>query len=191
MTGTPAPTAQHAWPRQAECDACYGDPRGGAGVNRHWEAANLVYVDAPFILWYELNAGKHVRVPRVYVHRKVADSLSRVFASVLAAYEHMDKASYPDHSGEPLRAGAQHLMDAAGVSDFDGSFCYRIMRGGSHLSMHSYGIALDFNAAHNPFGYHGLFKPSSPLVMAFEAEGWTWGGRWAKPDGMHFQAARV
>ncbi|HLC17357.1 MAG TPA: M15 family metallopeptidase [Thermodesulfovibrionia bacterium] len=26
---------------------------------------------------------------------------------------------------------------------------------------------------------------------AFEKEGWTWGGNWKKPDGMHWQAARI
>jgi len=179
------------WPTQAGCDEYYGDPRGGEGVNRHWEAANLVYAECPFTLWYELHPGKHVRVPRVYVHAKVKDSLERVFASVWAAYEHMHKATYPEHEGDALRQGAQELLDAHGVSNFSGSFNYRIMRGGSHLSMHSYGCALDFDAEHNPFGYPGRFKASSPLVMAFETEGWTWGGRWHKPDPMHFQAARV
>ena len=179
------------WPTQAECDDFYGDPRGGAGVNRHWEAANLVYVDVPYLLWYNISPGKHLRVPRVYVHRKVADSLTNVFASVHAAYDHMAREIYPGETAALIEQAAQQNMDTQGVSDFSGSFVYRAMRNGHSLSMHSYGIALDFDAEHNPFGYPGRFKPTSPLVLAFEAEGWTWGGRWHKPDAMHFQAARV
>jgi hypothetical protein len=194
MTETPTTGGAHnpgRWPHQSECDSFYGDPRGGDHANRHWESENLVYVDCPYLLWYELSTGKRVRVPRVYVHHKVAASLLNVFASVHAAYDHMAHDANPDHAASVAEQEAQTLMDAAGVSNFSGAFNFRLMRNGHSLSMHSYGIALDFDAEHNPFGYPGRFKASSPLVMAFEAEGWTWGGRWRKPDAMHFQAARV
>lgn len=179
------------WPRQSQCDSFYGDPRGGDHANKHWEAEHMCYVDCPWLLWYNMGHGKHVRVPRVYVHRQVSMSLLKVFASVHAHYTTLAAEHYPDLDAGALEQVTQQLMDEHGVSSFGGAFNFRLMRNGHSLSMHSYGIALDFDPDHNPFGYPGRFKASSPLVMAFEAEGWTWGGRWSKPDAMHFQAARV
>ncbi len=75
---------------------------------------------------------------------------------------------------------------------YDGSFNLRPMRGGTTLSMHAYGCALDFDAADNPFHSEThLFTADSIIVQKFEAAGWIWGGRWLSPDAMHFQAARV
>jgi hypothetical protein len=66
------------------------------------------------------------------------------------------------------------------------------MRGGHALSMHSYGIALDWDADENEFGHKvHAFHSDSLIVQAFEGEGWVWGGRWSYPDAMHMQAARV
>lgn len=56
------------------------------------------------------------------------------------------------------------------------------------LSMHSWGAALDLNAAENPLGR----RPTMPegIVDAFLAAGFNWGGDWLIPDGMHFEWAR-
>lgn len=72
------------------------------------------------------------------------------------------------------------------------------------LSLHSWGIAIDVDAAHNSartFDRGAYPAPWSAAWMAiwprglpqgfvegFESSGWTWGGRWAKYcDPMHFQ----
>jgi hypothetical protein len=71
------------------------------------------------------------------------------------------------------------------------------MRGGSSLSTHAFGVAIDIAAPWNALGkkpgYNKhSFTEKSLIVQAFEAEGWVWGGRWERrPDGMHFQAARI
>jgi hypothetical protein len=60
---------------------------------------------------------------------------------------------------------------------------------GGRLSHHSWGIAVDINAADNSFGS----KPSMDrrIVDVFEGRwGFTWGGRWIVPDGMHFEWQR-
>lgn len=71
------------------------------------------------------------------------------------------------------------------VESWDGCFCIRNKRGGDSYSLHSWGLAVDINAASNKFGS----KPamSSELVKCFTDAGFDWGGTWAKPDGMHFQ----
>lgn len=53
------------------------------------------------------------------------------------------------------------------------------------LSHHTWGIAIDINVAENAFGTKPDQDPR--LVKIFESHGFTWGGRWLVPDGMHFE----
>jgi hypothetical protein len=54
--------------------------------------------------------------------------------------------------------------------------------------MHGFGGALDFNAETNELGTKGDMDPE--VVAIVEAHGWEWGGRWRRPDPMHWQFAR-
>lgn len=56
------------------------------------------------------------------------------------------------------------------------------------LSHHSWGIAVDINASENEFGTRPDQDPR--LVEIMESWGFTWGGRWLVPDGMHFEWVR-
>ena len=56
------------------------------------------------------------------------------------------------------------------------------------LSRHAWGIALDINAGNNPFGRRP--HQDRRLVRIMRKWGFTWGGRWALPDGMHFEWER-
>lgn len=159
------------WPLQSQCDTFYGNPRGRNGqASGTWEAANLTKVTPPFRITY---AGKPIASIRV--HKKCAESLARVFDAIW------------------LAAGKnQKTVDAWGASVFGGSYNFRLMRGGNVLSMHSYGCAIDLDPARN--GFHDKtphFADVPEVRKAFADEGWVWGGSWADPDGMHFQAARV
>ena len=74
----------------------------------------------------------------------------------------------------------------------------RPVRGGKAWSMHSWGTAVDINAAANPYSYS--WRCDMPPPMVAEIEGialngrpvWAWGGRFGrngrgKTDTMHFQ----
>jgi hypothetical protein len=160
------------WPLQREADSFYGNPRGTNGhANQHWIEQNLVHVATPWALFY---TGKPIK-PQVMIHHKVAESLGRVFKAIWDAAAH-----------------SQAQIDAWGMSDFSGSFNYRAKRGSSTLSMHAYGAAIDFDADRNGFGDRTPhFAGAKPVLDAWAAESWVWGGTWSKPDGMHWQAARV
>ena len=71
------------------------------------------------------------------------------------------------------------------ITSWDGCFNIRKKRGGGSPSLHSWGLAIDINAAHNRFGA----KPTmdARLVKCFTDNGFEWGGTWSRPDGMHFQ----
>ena len=57
----------------------------------------------------------------------------------------------------------------------------------SALSVHSWGIAVDINAATNPMRNTMTKDIPDTWIAIFEAIGWTWGGRFRIPDPMHMQ----
>jgi hypothetical protein len=137
------------------------------GFYGHTEAevrSRLVIVKCPWLL----NGKTH----DIEIHTKCAESLTRVLNYIW------------ERSGK-----SQEWLDAHGYNIFDGSMNWRLMRGGSSLSMHSFGCATDWDAAKNPQRQAGTFKADSLITEAFEGEGWTWLGPTFDP--MHFQAARL
>ena len=53
------------------------------------------------------------------------------------------------------------------------------------LSMHAWGLAADFNVSTNGLGMKPQMDPR--IVAVFDKWGFVWGGRWSRPDGMHFE----
>jgi hypothetical protein len=92
----------------------------------------------------------------------------------------------------PLTNAFENILER-GLKDqiktWDGCFNIRSKRGAKSMSLHSWGIAIDINAAWNRFGK----KPtmSIELVNCFAEAGFSWGGYWKKPDGMHFQLEKI
>lgn len=71
-----------------------------------------------------------------------------------------------------------------------GGFNYRNKRGGSSLSQHAFGTAIDLNAADNPMlGKGAAVKTNLPANVGEIAakHGLEWGGNWKSPDAMHFE----
>jgi hypothetical protein len=56
------------------------------------------------------------------------------------------------------------------------------------LSHHAWGVAVDINVAQNLLGAEP--RMDRRVVEVFERWGFTWGGRWLVPDGMHFEFMR-
>lgn len=89
---------------------------------------------------------------------------------------------------KPLTLAFQNLIKTGFVKElktWDGCFNIRRKRGTISPSLHSWGVAIDVNAAWNGMGK----KPtlSTGFVKCFTDAGFDWGGTWTKPDGMHFQ----
>ena len=71
----------------------------------------------------------------------------------------------------------------------------RVIYGTDKLSMHSYGVAVDFDPDLNPWGSCQKSGEPSPIRenamfhQVWEWAGWTWGGRWDGNNGdqMHMQ----
>jgi hypothetical protein len=133
-----------------------------------WEAVNIVRVLLPEPLDY-LDGRQ---VTRVSVNKRVAPNLQAALRSI-----------YAD--------GLWRFL-----SPYGGGYEFRRIGGSDKLSLHSLGLALDFDPAANPrdgkpdesrFGASGEGRA---VVRLFELHGWYWGGRFeSRPDAMHFQFA--
>jgi hypothetical protein len=73
------------------------------------------------------------------------------------------------------------------IRTWDGCFNIRKKRGSFGISVHSWGIAVDLNAAWNPF--RGAVTWSDKFLSVWRDNGWICGADWstASKDGMHFQ----
>lgn len=158
---------KNIWPLQKDAVAFYGNPMS-PGFPK-----NLTHVRCPWQFQKAFQAGGGL----IIAHAKVAESLTRVLNKTWDDLGHSQ-----DHA------------HALGYDVFDGSYVVRPMRGGHAMSMHSFGVAFDFDAAANAqHAMKHLFQHNTPLVDNFIAESWIWGGDWSPGsiDAMHFQAARV
>jgi hypothetical protein len=96
----------------------------------------------------------------------------------------------------PLLRGALGEVQAAGLASlvdrrqYGGCYSPRFLNFDPEagLSHHAWGVAIDINARSNAYGR----TPTQDrrLVAIFERWGFTWGGRWLLPDGMHFEFLR-
>lgn len=109
---------------------------------------------------------------------------------------------------EPVRRILTNVFDHYGGEDvkrlrldqFSGSLNVRKITGGSAWSMHAWGIAFDFDAAHNGYMQHCKTSVPKPTfcgpeykfwIDAWEAEGAVSLGKSRDFDWMHFQFARL
>lgn len=154
------------WPTQ-------GEVRSGKSIfGRAGDESKLVSIRPPYPLYYE-----GVPVKSIRVHEKISAHVEAALAEVLEAY------------------GIEEIQ-RLGLDQYSGSFNYRPVTGGGALSMHAWGIALDFAAAKN-----GL-KVSSPQASLSKPECDTWWEVWERHgavslgrerdyDWMHIQFARL
>jgi len=147
----------------------YGNPdsNGDFLLDTSWVDHNLAVFDLPFpmrLSWAPLRIAR-----RFQAHKTVG------LVMVDALREIRDYK------------GWQYLQD----NDYDfygGCFNFRLMRGINKLSAHAWGIAFDINPHLGPLG-EPSYQPEF-VVQAFARRRFVWGGEWARPDGMHFQACK-
>lgn len=93
---------------------------------------------------------------------------------------------------QPLSIALANLINRGFVKElktWDGCFNIRKKRALSSMSLHSWGIAIDVNAAWN--GLNMKPQLSDGFVKCFTDAGFDWGGTWQRKDGMHFQLSKI
>lgn len=155
------------WPKDtmAAKVAFYGDPRGPHGVNESWFSNNVVRVKPPWMMFY---AGKAIQ--SIAFHKKCARALNAALNEIWAAC-----------------GKSQKTVATYGLQEYGGSFSYRLIRGSSAISNHSFAIAIDLAPSGNPLGAKKGTMPRF-AVDAFTKQGARWGGNYTgRKDWMHFE----
>jgi hypothetical protein len=147
-----------------------------AGVPDYFGARdeNQTSLALPYPMRLAWDKGEIVR--KISIHEKCHDSALRVLIRVA------------DHYGTKV--------SQLGLDLFGGCLNVRKMRGGSAWSMHSWGIAIDFDPERNQLKWGRdrarLAQPDCEMFWKFwEEEGWISLGRAKNYDWMHVQAACV
>ena len=116
------------------------------------------------------------------------------------------RIGFPIHKAVPIDDPRYNGDDELSMAD-NNSSCFndRTIAGTDRISMHALGLAVDINPALNPYlssegiwypdESHidrselapGMFSVDHPVVQAFIAGGFEWGGTWERPDYHHFE----
>jgi hypothetical protein len=142
---------------------------------------------------------KRAHLGEMVVNATVVHDVRRAFAALFAARFPIRRMRLVDRYGGSDSAS----IDADNTSAFN---C-RKATGSSTWSQHAYGLAIDINPIENPYVFAdgttehrgsrpyldrsnvrpGMATSGGPLVRAFDAIRWGWGGRWTAPiDYQHF-----
>jgi D-alanyl-D-alanine carboxypeptidase len=144
--------------RPAQLKVMFGEPAVGLPYGDDW-----IRLDPAFLRRYIVTR----RVPilgSVTCHRKMIPPLRAAL-------------------GELARRGLSRLVNPG---DYAGCHAPRRIQPRGQLSLHAWGVAIDLNAAANPF--MGRSRQDRRLVRTMERHGFTWGGDWpTRPDPMHFE----
>lgn len=92
---------------------------------------------------------------------------------------------------QPLKAALINLISSGCVAElktWDGCFNIRNKRSGGTPSLHSYGVAIDVNAAWNQMGKEPTL--SQQFIHCFKSVGFNWGGDFTRKDGMHMELSK-
>jgi len=151
------------------------------------------------VLYYSFD--NQVHRGQLVLDRELKDDIQKVFEVAL-------KMKFPIHSVIPLahprfrkddRWDDRLSMAANNTSAFN----YRLITGGTALSNHAYGRAVDINPVQNPYckgtftlppravytpAAAGTLTADHPITQKFLHLGWEWGGTWnTRQDYQHFE----
>jgi len=167
----------HGWPTQDEASlrafyGAHGHPKDRPSPP---PPPPLTRVRCPWPL--KIAWDKRKRRSGFLVHARVADSLAEIVERIHAHY------------------GGREIT-RLGLDLFGGDYTARRIRGGRRMSTHSWGIAIDFDPAHNQLKWG---RDRARMAGAdyddwwriWEAQGWVSLGRARNFDWMHVQAARL
>lgn len=146
--------------------------KGTSIFGKAGDESNLVNVKPPYQLYY---CGKPVKTIRV--HKLIADRVESALKEILAHY------------------GIEKIK-VLGLDQYSGSYNYRNSTNSNSMSMHAWGIALDFAAAKNTYGMKkpqaSLSKPECEMWWKiWEKHGAVSLGRQCNYDWMHLQFAKL
>lgn len=123
-----------------------------------------------------------IQIDSSWVRRNIVRAPVPVFGEVVC-----HRLLIPQLRGAMQEIVDRGLTDLINRSQYGGCWSPRhvLFNPGRSLSMHAWGLAIDFNVATNGYGARPQMDPR--IVEIFDRWGFVWGGRWSTPDGMHFE----
>ena len=165
--------------------------------------------DLRYLKMLHMNFNNDIQVGEMIVNKSVADEVLGIFKSLFSdGYQIYSMYLIDDFWEKNAGTADWNSIEANNTS----CFCYRAATGGSKLSKHALGRAIDINPMQNPYVTYKDGKPqyshsnakdyvsnrsskkahvittSDKAYKAFTKKGWSWGGNWSSPkDYQHFQ----
>lgn len=124
--------------------------------------------------------GTNIVIPQEWI-----DSRTAVESVPLLGEFRCNKDLFPQLRGAMANIEREGLSYLINSSDFGGCFSARFTRSGDNLSRHAWGIGVDLNVNSNLMGQTPRMDPQ--IIKIMEDWGFSWGGNWTVPDGMHFE----
>jgi hypothetical protein len=125
-----------------------------------------------------------IQIDRDWVSRNIVSASVPIFRGNVICH----RLIIPQLRGalnEIVQRDLAHLIDP---SQYGGCWVPRhiLFNPNRALSMHAWGIAIDFNVRGNEYGNRNP-EMDPRIVEIFKRWGFAWGGDWSTPDGMHFE----
>jgi hypothetical protein len=147
--------------------AHYGDPKLEKG---------MVLFDVPT----HLEIG--VIPKKVYCNKDLVKPLTQAFTNLIERKLVGELKTWDGcFNNRPIRGFEKKFAAAVKANNMD--------LAASYLSLHSWGLAIDVNAAWNGLGKEPQLSPA--FVKCFTDAGFTWGGTFKRKDGMHMELAEL
>jgi hypothetical protein len=169
---------------RAEIEQMFGNPANSDGtLNEAWEDTNIRKIAPPdgWQLFYQADTGL-VPVSGIRMHILLEDLFQSALNDIWNRAKQQVGASPSD---DAVRA----WLHKRRLDQHGGGFNFRKITGGQKLSLHAYGIAIDWDPEHNP-----RQKPLTKTLPdwwyeIWRAHGWADGRAFPMPDPMHVQFA--
>lgn len=164
------------------CNVKYGYPDDIPGTPQNEKS---VFEKKWMVLW-DVPADINVAIPalpnRIYCNREMPGPLVTAFLDIIHhGYEDQIITWDGCYNVRPIRGYEQRYQYLIDSNDIAEALTY--------LSMHSWAIAFDINAAWNRLGKVPTTSPE--LVGCFERAGFLWGGNFHRKDGMHYELQEI
>lgn len=124
-----------------------------------------------------------IRIDPSWVRRNIVSANVPVLPGAVRCH----RAMIPQLRTALQEVANRGLADLIRPGDYGGCWTPRhiLFNPQRNLSMHAWGLAIDFNVSTNGYGAQPQMDPR--IVEIFQKWGFEWGGHWSTPDGMHFE----
>ena len=169
---------------------------------------DIALSDLRYLKILHYNFDHRLQVGEMICNKAIAKDVIDIFKELYEEEYEVEKMYLIDN----YWAGDGDSTDTASIDENNTScFCYRAVTGGSNLSNHAYGRAIDINPQQNPYVWFKngqkcwthenandyidrtsndphVMVDGDVIVSIFKEHGFEWGGNWSNPiDYQHFE----